>query len=114
MEVEINCTRLADMDLSIALRSNWSYLSQRIWSGLGEGDAASGRFIIAEGHAFEKSTNPSKSYPNRRDVNWNLHKGIILRCDIENDQILRRISSVQDCRRTRRKDGSGGRGFVGH
>ena len=73
MEVEINCTRVAETDPTITLRSYWSCLSQRIWSGFGEGDAASGRVIIASGHDFEPSTRPSKSYPNRRDANWSRH-----------------------------------------
>ena len=38
-----------------------------------KGEAALGRIIIARGHNFESSTKPSKSYPNRRDVNWNRH-----------------------------------------
>ena len=54
--VEINYTRVADMDSIIALRSNWYCLSQRIWSGFEEGDEASGRVIIAGGHDFEPST----------------------------------------------------------
>ena len=61
-EVEMNCTRVAETDLTIALRNNWSCLSQRIWSGLGEGDGTSGKVIIAGGHDFEPSTKPSKSY----------------------------------------------------
>ena len=73
MEVEINCTRLADMDPTIALRNNWSCQSQITWSRFGEGDATSGRVIIAGGHGFEPSTKLSKSYPNRRDVNWSRH-----------------------------------------
>ena len=67
--VEINCTRVADTDLTIALRNNWYCRSQRIWSGFGEGDAAPGRVISAGGHGFESSTKRSKSYSNRRDVN---------------------------------------------
>ena len=66
----MNCTRVVDTDLTIALRSNWSCLSQRIWFRLGEGDATSSRVIITGGHDFETSTKPSKSYPNMRDVNW--------------------------------------------
>ena len=69
MEVEINRTRIAETDLTITLRSNWSCLSQRIWFGFGEGNVTSGRVIITGGHGFEMSTKPSKSYPNRRDVN---------------------------------------------
>ena len=37
VEVEIKCTRVTDTNPIIALRSNWSCLSQRIWSGFGEG-----------------------------------------------------------------------------
>ena len=73
MVVEINCTRVANTDPTIALRNNWSLLSQRIWFGFGEGDEALGRVINARGHDFEPSTKPSKSYPNRRDVNWSHH-----------------------------------------
>ena len=73
VEVEINCARMVEMDLTIALRSNWSCLSKRIWSRFGEGDTASGRVIIAGGHDFELSRKPSKSYSNRRDVNWSYH-----------------------------------------
>ena len=69
MEVQINCTRVTETNLTIALRSNWSCLSQRIWSGFGEGDVALGRVIIAEGHGFEPSTKLSKSYINRRYMN---------------------------------------------
>ena len=58
--IEINCTRVTNMDPIIALRSNWSYLSQRIWSGFREGDAASGRVINVKGHDFKPSTKPSK------------------------------------------------------
>ena len=72
-EVKIKCTRVVEMNLTIALRSNWSSLSQRIWAGFGEGDVALGRFIIVEGHAIEPSTKPSKSYPNRRDMTWSRH-----------------------------------------
>ena len=72
-EVEINCTRVADTDPTIALRSNWSCLSQRIWSGFREGDEASSRVIISEGHGFEPYTKPSKSYQNIRDMNWSRH-----------------------------------------
>ena len=71
--VEINCTRVVDTDLTISLRSSWSCLSQRIWSKFGEGDAASCRVISVEGHDFEPSTKPSKSYSNRREVNWSHH-----------------------------------------
>ena len=73
MEVEITCTRVADTDPRIALRSNWSCRSQRIWSRFREGDATSGKVIGSGGHGYEPSTKPSKSYPNRRDVNWNHH-----------------------------------------
>ena len=66
--VEINCTGVANTDPTIALRSNWSCLSQRIWSGFREGDPTSGRVINVEGHDFDPSTKPSKSYPNRRNV----------------------------------------------
>ena len=68
MAVEINYIGVADTNLTIALRSNWSYLSQRLWSGFREGDAASGRVINIEGHDFDPSTKPSKSYPNRRNL----------------------------------------------
>ena len=37
VEVEIKYTRVIDTDPIIALRSNWSCLSQRIWSRIGEG-----------------------------------------------------------------------------
>ena len=73
VEVELKCTRVADKDPTIALRSNWSFLSQRIWSGFREGHATSGRVIIARGHDFESSVKPNKSYPNRRDMNWRSH-----------------------------------------
>ena len=63
----MNSTRVADTNPTIALRSNWSCLSERIWSGLGEGDATSDIVIIAGGHDFNPSTKPSKSYPNRRN-----------------------------------------------
>ena len=53
--VEINCTRVAITNPTIALRNNWSCLSKRIWSGFGEGDATSGRVISVEGHGFEPS-----------------------------------------------------------
>ena len=46
---------------------------QRIWSELGEGDATSGKVIIIEGHDFDQSTKLSKSYLNKRDVNWSHH-----------------------------------------
>ena len=39
VEVEMNCTRVVDMDPKIALRNNWSYLSSKIRFGFGEGDA---------------------------------------------------------------------------
>ena len=71
--IDINCTRVTNTDPTIALRSNWSCLSQRIWSGFGEGDVTSGRVISAGGHNFESSTKPSKSFPNMRDVNWSCH-----------------------------------------
>ena len=58
-EVKMNYTRVADTNTTIALRSNWSCLSQRIWSELGEGDVASGRVIIVGEHAFEPSMKPS-------------------------------------------------------
>ena len=54
MEVEINCTRVAETDLTIALRRNCSCLSYRIWSGFGEEDLALGRVIIAGGHALSR------------------------------------------------------------
>ena len=73
VEVEINCTRVAKKDPTIALRRISSCLSQRIWSGFGEGDTTSGVVIIAGGHGFEPSTKSSKSYPNRRDMNWSHH-----------------------------------------
>ena len=73
VEVEINYTRVVETDPTIALRSNWSCLSKRIWSGFGEGDATSNRVIIFGGHNFKPSTKPSKSYPNRRDVSWSCH-----------------------------------------
>ena len=60
-EVKMNYTRVADTNQTIALRSNWSCLSQRIWSGLGEGDVASRRVIIVGEHGFESSTKPSKA-----------------------------------------------------
>ena len=63
VEVEINCRRVADMDLTIALRGNWSCLSKRIWSKFGEGEAASAIVIIAGGLNFEPSKKTSKSYP---------------------------------------------------
>ena len=69
----MNYTRVANTDTTIAFRSNWSCLSQRIWFGFGEGDAALGRVIITRRHGFEPSTKPSKSYPNRREVNWSHH-----------------------------------------
>ena len=67
MEVERNCTRVVDTNPTIALRSNWSCLSQRIWSKFGEGDAALGKVIIAGGQIFKPSTKSSKSYPNSKD-----------------------------------------------
>ena len=69
----MNCTRVVETDPTIALRSNWSCLGQRIWSGLEEGEAASGRVIIVIGHDFKPSTKSSKSYLNMRDVNWSCH-----------------------------------------
>ena len=74
VEVDINYTKVAETDPTIELRSNWSCLSQRIWSRFGEGDAASGKVIIAGRHGFKPSKKPSKSYLNRRDVNWSYHK----------------------------------------
>ena len=69
----MNYSRVAQTNPTIALRSNWSCLSQKIWSRLGEGDATSGKVIIAGGHGFESSTKPSKSYSNMRYVNWSRH-----------------------------------------
>ena len=69
VEVEINYTRVVETNPKIALRSNWSCMSQRIWFGFGKGDTTSGKVIIARGHDFESSTKPSKSYLNKRDVN---------------------------------------------
>ena len=69
----MNCIKVAETDPTLAFRSNWSCLSQRIWSGLGEGDATSGKVIIARGHGFEPSTKSSKSYSNMRYVNWSRH-----------------------------------------
>ena len=74
----MNCTKVADTDSTIALRSNWSCLSQGVWSGLGEGDVASASFVIVQGHNFDLSTKPSKSYPNRRDVNWSHQAGLFV------------------------------------
>ena len=71
--VEINCIRVANTDPTISLRSNWSCLSQRIWFGFGERDVASGKVFSAGVHDFELLTKPSKSYPNRRDVNNSRH-----------------------------------------
>ena len=68
--IEINYTKVANTDTTITLRSNWSCLSQRIWFQFGEGNATSVRVISAEGHDFELLAKPSKSYLNRRDVNW--------------------------------------------
>ena len=62
VEVEINCTKVENTDPTIALRNNWSYLSQRIWSRFGKGDATSGKVIIIGGHDFEPSMKSSKSY----------------------------------------------------
>ena len=31
------------------------------------------RVISAEGNGFEPLTKPSKSYPNRKNVNWSRH-----------------------------------------
>ena len=73
VEVEMNCTTVAETDPTIALRSNWSCLSHRIWSGLREGNEALGRVIIPEGHDFDPLTKPSKSYSNRKYVNWSHH-----------------------------------------
>ena len=72
-KVEMNYTRVIETNPTIALRSNWSCLSQRIWSGLGEGDAISSRVIIVEGHGFESSMETSKSYLDMRDVDWSCH-----------------------------------------
>ena len=69
MEVEKNCIRVVDKDPTIALRSNWSCLSQRMWSRFKEGNAPSGRVISVGGHNFKLLMKPSKSYSNRRDVN---------------------------------------------
>ena len=71
----MNYTKVAETDATIVLRSNWSCLSRRIWFELGEGDAASGGVIIARVHDFEQSMKPSKSYLNRRSVNWSLQVG---------------------------------------
>ena len=68
MKEEINCIRVVDTDLRIALRSNWSYRSQRVRSGFGEGEVAYGGVIIIGGHDFDPLIKLSKSYPNRRDV----------------------------------------------
>ena len=38
---------------------------------MGEGEAASSRVIIVERHCFDMSMKLSKSYPNRRNENWN-------------------------------------------
>ena len=73
MVAEINCIRVADKDPTIALRSNWSCLSQRIWFGFRERDVTSGKVITVGGNDFELLTKPSKSYPNRRDVNYSRH-----------------------------------------
>ena len=72
-EIEMNCTRVVETDLTIALRSNWSCLSQIIWFEFGEGEATSNRVIIVGGVSFEPSTKVSKSYPNRRDMNLSCH-----------------------------------------
>ena len=56
VEVEINCTRVADMDPTIALRSNWSCRSQRVLSEFREDEEASSRVIIIGGHSFKPST----------------------------------------------------------
>ena len=69
----MNYIRVVKTNPTIALRSNWSCLSQRIWSGLGEGNVLSDRVIIIGGHGFEPSIKPSKSYSNKRDVNWSRH-----------------------------------------
>ena len=60
---------VADTDSIIALRSNCSCHSQRIWSKFGEGEVALGRVIIARGRDLEPSMKLSRSYSNRRDVN---------------------------------------------
>ena len=72
-EVEMNCTRVVETDLTITLKSNWSCLSQRIWSGLEEGNAASSRVIIVGGHNFESLMKPSKSCLNMKDLDWRRH-----------------------------------------
>ena len=72
-EVEINCTKVANMDPKIALRNNWSCRSQRVYSGFEDGEEASGRVIIARGHGFEPSMKLGKSYLNSKDVNWSRH-----------------------------------------
>ena len=69
----MTCTRVVETDPTIALRSNWSCLSYRIWLRLGEGEVALGRVIIVGGHDFKPSTKPSKSYSNRINVNWSRH-----------------------------------------
>ena len=69
-KVEMNYTRVAKTNPTIELRYNWSCPSKKICFELGEGDVALGRGIIARGHDFESSMKPSKSYKNRKDVNW--------------------------------------------
>ena len=48
MEVEINCTRVVETDLTIALRRNWSCPNQRIWFGFGEGHAHRAELSLSE------------------------------------------------------------------
>ena len=71
--VKINCIRVADTDPRIALRSNWSCLSLRIWFKFGERDVTSGKVITTGGNDFELLTKASKSNPNKRDVNYSRH-----------------------------------------
>ena len=44
----MNYTRVVERNPTIALRSNWSCLSQRIWSKSGEGEATSGELSLPE------------------------------------------------------------------
>ena len=60
VEVDMNCNRVVEMDSTIALKRNWSCLSKRIWSRLGEGDATSGRVINVGGDDFEPLAKPSE------------------------------------------------------
>ena len=53
MQVEINYTRVAEMDLTIVLRKYWSCLNLRIWSTFGERDASLGKVIIVGRHGFK-------------------------------------------------------------